>query len=210
MLAKVRHFFAGRSRWLAASVVALVTVVAGVTISPSPAAAAYHCADGVQNPNNVDVCYVYPHDFKFDYIVDSVTGWTRGCIDNYAHNTSVKVHVVGDYEAVGNKFHFRSIGIRYLAGVRTFLWTELQIYNGSGVAYNRPFNYNGNWNSNDPARVNSDDTTNFIPPASYSPTFGNNVITLDMLLHINNDPSQVFGTGSCDGGHVYVNMRRGF
>jgi len=207
MLTNIRHLFARHSRWLVVLILAPLTLVATITISPSPAAAAYHCADGVQNPNNHDVCYVYAHDFNFDYIVDSVTGLTRGC-DEFAHQTSVKVHVVGEYEAAGDKFHFRSIGIRYLAGVRTYAWTELQIYNGNGVAYNRPFNYNGDWNRDDPARLNSNDTTNFVPPASYSPPFGAGVITLDMLIRLTNDPTQVFGTASCDGGHVYVTMRK--
>jgi hypothetical protein len=188
----------------------LVAVPLAVVLPASPAAAAQsaNCSDRVFNPQNVDWCYVRTSDYNVAYVAE-LTAAEVDCSSSSWTYFSIRVRIVGDYEAVGDKFHVRQFSVRYLSGTKPWIYFQVHVTDGNGVAVDRDWNAYGNWITYDGAGQYVDNTMNLYPPASYSPVFGTHYDPRRITFRINgresDGPSFPYAN-YCTTGSVYVQL----
>ena len=178
---------------------------AGVARPASASAADRFCSDAAIHPpvQLTDECFVRHSDFNQSYVAEMTAN--SDCDPVIATVLyKIRVRIVGDYEASGDKFHLRQFSIRYLSGRKPWAYFQIHVHDGNHVELFRPWNANGGWIMNDGAGRDVDNTMNLFPPVSYSPTFGaNHVITFDILTRESDHPTFPF-EGFCTGEQTHV------
>jgi hypothetical protein len=173
--------------------------------APAQAADAY-CSDAnTTRPNDVDNCFVRHSDRNQNYVAE-VSMKETDCSQLGFPLASIRVRIIGDYVAAGDKVQIRTLAIRYLSGTRPFAYFQIDVDDGNHHSVNRPWNWNGDWVRNDSAAKNTNNVMTLNPPPGYAPTFGaNHVIT----FHISMVESLANGfpdAGACHVGSMYVRM----
>lgn len=129
------------SRYLLDKVIKLlaVTTVLGLIFtiggpaSPASAAPPHYCSDsttiGPRQP--ADVCFVRHSDVNRAYVAE-VTGQDH-CLGIGTTYHKMRIRIVGDYVASGDKFRVRQFSVRYLDGIKYWAYFRVQVLDGNNA-----------------------------------------------------------------------------
>lgn len=191
-------------RRLLALLVATVGSVSAISVSTALPAQAidYNCANADSRPNpnsnNTDRCLVYTGDRDVQFVgTFKVADY---CTSSGVTYNQTRVRVVASWVANGRKLLIKSVGIRYLTGTKPWAAYSIQVLDGNGVYYRRPWNNNGDPLDGDPAQVQrlGDDVTSVNASAGFAPPFGaNNSVNLQFKAYFYNTHIAFPGQQAC-------------
>ncbi|HET6530783.1 MAG TPA: hypothetical protein VFH03_09240 [Actinoplanes sp.] len=150
-----------------------VLIIAGYP-APVNAAMTYYCVNADNRPpwNWNDRCAVSPVDRGTNFIAEFAVPEVE-CLQPEPKMNKMRVRVVGDYVASGDKFLIRSIGIRYLSGYFPVAYYKVHVYDGNGHYYTGyAWNNYNNIIYFDGAIRGTDNTVNLTPNHGFAPPFG--------------------------------------
>ena len=193
-----------RRRRTAVALAQVVMAVVAIFITfPSAAnAVTYNCVNGdhLTPPYNLtDRCAVSTIDRNTQF-VGVMTGGDDVCDPNRTSSHTQRVRVIADYVRAGNKLLMRSIGIRYVQGVKPWAYYSVQIEDGNGQFFRRPFNNNGDPIGGDGASDVVDNVTTVTPTPGFAPTFGaSGRIYIQVKPYFFSGPHYIAGHPECVG-----------
>jgi hypothetical protein len=179
----------------------VAAVVAATLATASPAQAiAVNCPNGDHLPttNNTDVCYVSTVDSNVDFIGTFRVADDCSSTANTYNQTRVRVNA--SWVAAGRKLLIKSVGIRYLTGTKPWAAYSINVRNGDGGYYYRPWNNEGHPINDDPAQVLTmgDDPTNVTTSPGFAPPFGSTgIVTLTFRAYFYNTHIAFPGQQAC-------------
>lgn len=161
-------------RTLSLLLIAAAVVAAALATAVPAQAIDVNCGNGdhLPNTNNTDVCYVSTVDRDVDFV--GTFKVADDCSSTATTYDQTRVRVIASWVPTGRKLLIKSVGIRYVSGTKPWATYSINVRDGNGTTYLRPWNNYGTPINNDPAEVQrlGDDPTNVNASPGFAPPFG--------------------------------------